>query len=63
MVWFPSIRTTEMSPVPNSDKNNLNMFFVAGEEVAEDYRAHLSIANESDSVNISFNGPVLAVDR
>ena len=39
------------------------MFFVAGEEVAEDYRAHLSIANESDSVNISFNGPVLAVDR
>ena len=36
---------------------------IAGQEVAEDFRANISIANEDHSIKIEFQGPVLAVDR
>jgi len=44
----------------------LFLFYVmvdSGQEVAEDYRANISISNEDQSVSISFSGPVLAIDR
>ena len=36
---------------------------IGGQEVAEDFRANISIANEDHSIKIEFQGPVLAVDR
>lgn len=36
---------------------------IGGREVAEDFRASISITNEENSVKISFQGPVLPVDR
>ena len=39
------------------------MMVDSGQEVAEDYRANISISNEDQSVSISFSGPVLAIDR
>jgi len=36
---------------------------IGGQEVAEDFRAKISIANEDHSIKIEFQGPVLAVDR
>ena len=36
---------------------------IGGQEVAEDFKANISIANEDQSIKIEFQGPVLAVDR
>ena len=44
----------------------LFLFYVmvdSGQEVAEDYLANISISNDEQTVGISFNGPVLAIDR
>ena len=39
------------------------MFLWGGEEVAEDFRAVISISNEDNSVSLKFSAPVLAIDR
>ena len=44
----------------------LFLFYVmvdSGLEIAEDYRANISISNDDQTVSISFSGPVLAIDR
>ena len=35
----------------------------SGKEIAEDYRANISISNDEQTASISFSGPVLAIDR
>ena len=44
----------------------LFLFYVmvdSGQEIAEDYRANISISNDDQTVDINFSGPVLAIDR
>ena len=44
----------------------LFLFYVmvdSGKEIAEDYRANISISNDEQTASISFSGPVLAIDR
>ena len=47
-------------------RENLFLFYLmvlGGEEIAEDYKAHISINNQDGSININYDGPVLAIDR